>query len=76
MVDLEQYGYQALFMAFFTAVSVGITIGMFWILNQTGIGFLTVDISEFLDKYALPYFVASFGLQLFNRGFAIVAERA
>lgn len=75
-MDLEQYGYQALFMAFFTAVSVGITIGMFWILNQTGISFLTVNISEFLDKYALPYFVASFALQLFNRGFAIVAERA
>lgn len=73
---LEKYGFQALFMAFFTAISVGITIGVFWILNQTGIGFLEVDISLFLDKFALPYFVASFGLQIFNRAFAFIAQRA
>jgi len=73
---LENYGFQLLFMAFFTAISVGITIGVFWIMNQTGIGLLEVDIQLFLDKFALPYFIASFALQIFNRGFAYVAERA
>jgi hypothetical protein len=75
-VNLEKYGYQALFMLLLTGISVGITIGMFWILNQTGISLLQVDIQLFLDKFALPYFVAMLGLQLFNRGFAVVAQRA
>lgn len=77
-MDLEEtarsYGFQALFMAFFTAVSVGITIGVFWMMNQTQ--FFNVDIQLFLDEFALPYFVASFALQIFNKGFAFVAERA
>jgi ABC-type antimicrobial peptide transport system permease subunit len=77
-MDLEEtvksYGFQLLFMAFFTAISVGITIGVFWIMNQTQ--FFSVDINLFLDKFALPYFVASFALQVFNRGFAYVAARA
>lgn len=72
----KQYGFQALFMAFFTAISVGITIGVFWIMNQTGLEFLHVDIQLFLDKFALPYFVASFALQIFNRAFAYIASRA
>lgn len=77
-MDLEEtaksYGFQALFMAFFTAISVGITVGMFWILDQTQ--FFSVDIQLFLDEFALPFFVASFGLQLFNKAFAFVAQRA
>ena len=50
----------------FSAIYVGLTVAAFWILGELPLG-LEIDIEGFLDEYALPFFLASIVIHVFNR---------